>query len=495
MCAAANTLIVRIFVAVAGTSALAATVAGFALFSMATSADRTERAYEQGLVVRGLTYRIEEVEKELFAHVIWDEALINTDNRYDATWVRTNVGLPLTIGYGHHAVIVLSGTDQPLYANLAKRDVSPDIYRRFQRAAAPLIAKVRKAEALAFPTRDVPPMLPNHASVAALIDGVPMLITASLFQQDNKAQTVGATAPILITALPFGDRILPHFSRRYALINARVTVGPPASESALAAVPTAPGSPPIRLEWQPRRPGSDLLHAALPPLAAAVLLVALGSAILFGITRKAVERVLASEAEARHMARHDVLTGVGNRILFAERYQAARAAAGSQQQGFAVLVIDLDHFKAVNDTYGHDVGDAVIHAAASALASVATAGDTVVRLGGDEFALLHAPIDEDRLGAYCQHVLNHTSCVVATSAGSVAMSCTIGAALIDATVSMSEALRSADLALYTAKRAGRGRHALYDPELESLGDGRVEQQGLPPARRLGQAKPLNRAAA
>lgn len=95
--------------AVAGAAAIAIAVAGVALYSMARSADQTELAYEQGLVTRGLAFRIQEVEKELFAHVIWDEALINIDNRYDADWVRKNIGLPLTVGYGHEAVMVLSG--------------------------------------------------------------------------------------------------------------------------------------------------------------------------------------------------------------------------------------------------------------------------------------------------------------------------------------------------------------------------------------------------
>src|SRR5450631_724968 len=109
--------------------------------------------------------------------------------------------------------------------------------------------------------------------------------------------------------------------------------------------------------------------------------------------RDITDRKLA-EAEIRHTSRHDVLTGLANRRVFMEGVQQAIARAQRGDKGFAVLFLDLDHFKDVNDTLGHPTGDDLLCAVADRLRANARATDLVARFGGDEFAVIAAVIDE-----------------------------------------------------------------------------------------------------
>ena len=111
-------------------------------------------------------------------------------------------------------------------------------------------------------------------------------------------------------------------------------------------------------------------------------------------TRDVTERVLAAERLA-HLAAHDPLTGLANRLLLDDRIVQARAAAIRHDEVLAALFVDIDHFKQVNDRYGHGTGDLLLADVARRLRSAARADDTVIRLGGDEFVVLASVSDKD----------------------------------------------------------------------------------------------------
>jgi diguanylate cyclase (GGDEF)-like protein len=163
---------------------------------------------------------------------------------------------------------------------------------------------------------------------------------------------------------------------------------------------------------------------------------------------------------ARHLAQHDALTGLPNRLLFDELVGSRLAAARRHGTSLAFLAIDLDGFKAVNDTHGHPVGDAVLKAAASRIAGALRESDVVCRLGGDEFAVL---LDESGL-ADAQHVAHKVIDALSMPypGVSAAVSASIGIALHpQAGRTLAELGQHADQALYEAKRAGRRRVAVY----------------------------------
>ena len=166
----------------------------------------------------------------------------------------------------------------------------------------------------------------------------------------------------------------------------------------------------------------------------------------------------AGERRARHLALHDGLTLLPNRGCFRERLDRALAHAGSQRGGLAVLYLDLDGFKAVNDSHGHAVGDDLLKIVAARLIHALRAEDVVGRLGGDEFAcLLTDATGRDQLRQLACHLFDTVSAPVKIGQLKVSVRPSIGIAVCpDDGLTCDGLLNSADTAMYRAKREQSG---------------------------------------
>jgi len=168
-----------------------------------------------------------------------------------------------------------------------------------------------------------------------------------------------------------------------------------------------------------------------------------------------------------HFAEHDALTGLPNRVLLNDRLERLCANQGRQGGQFAVAFLDLDHFKAINDTHGHDAGDLLLKAVAARLLAALRASDTVSRLGGDEFVLLMSTLDDrahvDMLASkILAQVAQPCSLGDAPGAPVVQVACSLGIALCpDHGQDPATLLLRADQAMYAAKRNGRNRWVVY----------------------------------
>jgi diguanylate cyclase (GGDEF)-like protein len=175
-----------------------------------------------------------------------------------------------------------------------------------------------------------------------------------------------------------------------------------------------------------------------------------------------------AEKQIAHMARHDALTDLPNRVLLRERLAHALAELPRDKR-LAVLYLDLDHFKSVNDTLGHQIGDELLKAMAACLRNCVRETDTVARVGGDEFAIIHTGIEQPNEAAIlarriCEAVkepceLHGHAVIVDTSIG-IALAPGDGA---DPT----ELLKNADMALYRAKADGRGTYRFFEPAMDA----------------------------
>lgn len=194
-------------------------------------------------------------------------------------------------------------------------------------------------------------------------------------------------------------------------------------------------------------------------------------------SRDVTERVRL-QAQLQHNAEHDPLTDLPNRALFTKRVQQALSGRratdrGAALRGTAVLFIDLDGFKAVNDTIGHQAGDELLIQAARRLQDAVRQGDTASRLGGDEFAaLIVGDGTRDRaarernileLADRLRVTLSHP---YAIDGNDVRVNASIGVAFAEPGLGAGELLRNADLAMYRAKSAGKGRVELYKPQMQ-----------------------------
>jgi len=155
-------------------------------------------------------------------------------------------------------------------------------------------------------------------------------------------------------------------------------------------------------------------------------------------------------------AKHDALTGLPNRRMFEETLDTALCEARAEPHQVAVLLVDLDGFKAVNDTRGHDAGDALLCEMARRMAAAVRVGDMVARLGGDEFVIVLAPIDSDGVvRRVASHLVEQLSRPMDYPGGALKVSASIGIALGGEGASAADLLKAADTAMYAVKRAGK----------------------------------------
>ncbi|WP_417499653.1 diguanylate cyclase domain-containing protein [Methylophaga sp.] len=172
------------------------------------------------------------------------------------------------------------------------------------------------------------------------------------------------------------------------------------------------------------------------------------------------------EEHAQHLAHHDALTGLPNRILFRERLHLAMNMAERDKYALALMFIDLDEFKPVNDTHGHDVGDAVLIQCAERIRGCLRKPDSVARLGGDEFVvLLHKVSDEQAAIHVAEKVLETLQSPMTFEDLTVSVGASIGVALYPVHSTEEDGLLNcADFAMYDAKRNGRNRVRLFQNE-------------------------------
>lgn len=185
---------------------------------------------------------------------------------------------------------------------------------------------------------------------------------------------------------------------------------------------------------------------------------------LIGVATNITEKKQ-NEERIQYEAYHDVLTALPNRRLFIDRLTVALAHAQRQATSLAVMFIDLDRFKRINDTLGHPVGDEILRAVAARLSSALRSGDTVARVGGDEFMLLapglHEADDAERLAS---KILQNIAQPFTVEAHELVVTASIGIALQPADGSDPETLiKNADLAMYRAKDLGRNRYEFSSP--------------------------------
>ncbi len=179
--------------------------------------------------------------------------------------------------------------------------------------------------------------------------------------------------------------------------------------------------------------------------------------------------------EMSRRARHDALTGLANRTLFLDQVEQAVALGRRGGPRLAVVFLDLDGFKAVNDRFGHDAGDELLVVVAARLASCLRDGDSVARLGGDEFAvLLHDVAGPLQVDQVCQRLLGALRPDVVLAGHEVIVEASIGVAIATREDGADDLLHNADMAMYRAKALGKGRFTIYEPELRAENIKRLE---------------------
>lgn len=226
------------------------------------------------------------------------------------------------------------------------------------------------------------------------------------------------------------------------------------------------GSQPMTLSFERQLRFSDVLT----PEAVVAMLLLVASTIFIPLALiRHFRAIAAADSEHRrsaYLATHDVLTQLPNRYLFTDRFHHVASQRQRSGAAFALMLIDLDHFKDINDRFGHDVGDQVLKAVALRISGELRACDTVARYGGDEFVVLVAELGNPEDAAIVgEKILQAVGRPVVTSTGEVSVFCSIGIALCPLHgENLDDLCRMADQAMYTVKHHGRKGLAVSDSQ-------------------------------
>jgi diguanylate cyclase len=396
---------------------------------------------------------------------------------FDPAWTHQNIGLRLKMLFGAAHVLVIDGADRFVYALGGSESIDPDFYGETLGHLRAVIEDVRgrrvpsAADEIQMATVDPRSnqQRPTRAARLQTFLGRTAIVAAVMIApEDGAFPTPQRSPPVVITVSDIDRDFLSQLGRRLELPDLR---------TADAQAPSAPGlelagetgEPIARFVWTPARPGSDLLRAVVPFLAITVACLLLLAGSVLRYMRRTTAAIAAGEDRLRHLALHDPLSGLPNRTCFGERLAAMIDAVRSTGAPAAVLSIDLDRFKDVNDTLGHLVGDALIRAVAQRLLRVLSVDDLVARLGGDEFAVITASVsNQAALDALGTRIIDALRVPYSILGHTLVTGASIGMALVEPrSGEAADILRCVDVALYRAKNDGRNRACIYDAAMDA----------------------------
>jgi diguanylate cyclase (GGDEF)-like protein len=442
-----------------------------AALGSAQRADSVALDNERQLFSRALTNQGERVLRDIAAVATSEAAYRRMRVSFDSDWVQISVGLRLQSFFDHDFVFVTDPSNHFLYASLGRRSVDPNWFNSVQSDLHPVLDLMRGGTVAGGVIAIDSTGNGNHrAATLQSFLGRPAIVAAvAVATSDEAVADVEANAPVILSVKFVDDDVLEDIKSRLLLNNLHNTADRPAAPNDYVFdVTDNDGQSIASFAWTPRQPGAEILHSVIPFIA-----VALGGfVVLAGLVLRHMRRTAATiavgEARLRHLALHDPLCGLPNRIFFGERLEATIEDVKAGAAPVAVYYIDLDHFKDVNDTLGHSIGDDLIRSVTQRLTQTLRGDDLVARLGGDEFAVITSAgqgqetvetVAARIIAALCApYCINHQTIVIGASIGIALINRNIGGA--------SDIMRHADMALYRAKNEGRNRACVYDTAMD-----------------------------
>ena len=298
----------------------------------------------------------------------------------------------------------------------------------------------------------------------------PAFISAVAVGSDAELAKGNAEAPIVLSIKYLSRRLLNSIGTHLQLTGLRTIDNPAqAGSDRVMDLVDPQGGTIARFAWTPTKPGAAVVQSVVPFIAVALAGFAVLVGLVFRHMRRTSQEIDAGERQLRHLALHDPVCGLPNRIYFSDRLERVIANVRAGGATAAVFYIDLDHFKDVNDTLGHHIGDELILNVTQRLSRIMRGEDLVARLGGDEFAIITAcESDSYSLQAIAGRIINALCAPYAISGHNIIIGASIGIAVIDRRVGdAADILRYADMALYRAKNEGRNRACIYDAAMDA----------------------------
>ncbi|QNP42402.1 EAL domain-containing protein [Sphingomonas daechungensis] len=446
------------------TLALLAAMVGTILHFSTSESDRIALERQDRLVRIAVRETMDDVAVDQEASTFWDDAVVQVRKTpLDPLWLDNNLGIWFHTYYRHDETYLLNAQDKAVYAMQAGRRARPASFARVAGPVLKLADGLRRKLTTGYLAPEGSRGKTIGATDFALVAGHPAIISVKpiVSETGNVPQRPGSEF-LHVSVRYLDGSFLSELTELYGIDAPRFT----SERAETASLPIAGRGGAVigYLDWAPFEPGEEVEDKMSP-----VLIVALGligvliGLLLLRLFRSRLE-LEASRAQAQHLAFHDSLTGLPNRALFEDRLDHALAKRDCK---LAVMLLDLDRFKNVNDTLGHQAGDALIRELGVRLAGLTREADTVSRLGGDEFAILIEncrPADLHRLARRILTEINQPFTLIGNT---VHVGVSIG--IVISSVEKNDRLelvRKADIALYNAKDAGRNTYCLFEPHMD-----------------------------
>jgi diguanylate cyclase (GGDEF)-like protein len=290
-------------------------------------------------------------------------------------------------------------------------------------------------------------------------DQVAMVAAGAIHPHTDKLPPITGGYSILIYADMLNASAVDKLQQAYLLDDLRLVPTVPSDSGAVLPLLPASGPPLAYLTWNPERPGARLLAVGLPVLGALAVATAGLAAFFLLHARRAANDL----SHSRQSAQTDILTGLPNRLLLEDKLKQAILTFDAKNGAVAVLCLDLDGFKAVNDLHGHSAGDELLRQVAIRLQSVLRTADIVARVGGDEFVVVQTAPNQQAVEKLAERLLNVLSEPFLLQGIPVSIGASIGLSFAGGFSETGwDLLRRADMALYDAKRAGRNRYRVSE---------------------------------
>jgi diguanylate cyclase len=393
---------------------------------------------------------------------------------YDAAWADRRIGPWLETYFHSDVEAIVDANDHIIYSHaLDPADNDPS---RLAVGLAPNLDFIRgrlKAapeHTLAVIDGQNPAKPGRSTSLMQRFMGKPAFVSAVAVGSDADLAGGNAAAPIVLGVKYLSPRLLSIIGTHLQLGGLRTIDDPAQAGSDRVMTVTDPqGGTIARFAWTPTKPGASVVQSVVPFIAVALAGFALLVALVIRHMRRTSQEIDAGERQLRHLALHDPVCGLPNRIYFSDRLERVISDVRAGGPTAAVFYIDLDHFKDVNDTLGHHIGDELILNVTQRLSRIMRGEDLVARLGGDEFAIITAcESDSYSLQAIAGRIINAVCAPYAISGHNIIIGASIGIAVIDRRVGdAADILRYADMALYRAKNEGRNRACIYDAAMDA----------------------------
>ncbi len=312
---------------------------------------------------------------------------------------------------------------------------------------------------------------PKDLGTARLIQTGPatyLLAAVPVLPADPSQPYALSQVPVLVAYQHVDQPFLDALAARQSIGRIALTQGK--IGKALLALPVSSADDRVaaHLVWLPDRPGDLIRERLVPMTLVMVIAVFIFSTIVFAHVQRVAMNLAKSEERAQRLAGHDALSGLPNRLLYGDRLDQELNRMRRGGEGLAVLFLDLDRFKDVNDTYGHEAGDDLIKQVARRLSDLLRGADTLARFGGDEFAIIQTGVRGPRdVEALARRILDCVGLPFEVPGGVVSIGISIGIALAPDNGEERETLmRLADTALYQAKNDGRNRYSFFERQMD-----------------------------